>query len=113
MSRKVATLFFTENGEVWQQYHTTVVTQRGQDANGAYVRVFAGNWLTNTTKARINDELAALGAYVFQRDFVWYIALRQGGTPQQQAIPFRDGLKVYRDHIENDGRKITYRKEVF
>lgn len=85
---KVATNFRHEGGEIVQQYHETIVTREGIDAQGKYVQCFNGGWQTNTTKRRINDRLEFVGWAIFQKAGAWYVWNQETG----ESVPFKEGI---------------------
>jgi hypothetical protein len=54
-------------------------------------------WETVTTKARINHYIPS-GAYVYQRNYCWYVT-----TANEGDIPYYDGIK-----LDYNGNHITY-----
>lgn len=57
------------------------------------IRLKSGGWETVTTKQRLNQasEDYHCGFHVYQKNFVWYVALKNGDT-----VPFKDGMKLDR-----------------
>ena len=63
------------------------------DKKAGTIALSSGGWQTVTTKQRINqasDEYHC-GFSVYQKDFEWYVTLKDGNT-----VPFVDGMKLDR-----------------
>ena len=63
------------------------------DKKAGTIALSSGGWETVTTKQRINQasEQYHCGFRVYQKNFVWYVSLKNGDT-----VPFKDGMKLER-----------------
>jgi hypothetical protein len=63
------------------------------DKKNDFIALSSGGWRTVTTKQRINQasEDYFCGFRVYQKNFVWYVSLKNGDT-----VPFKDGMKLDR-----------------
>ena len=64
------------------------------------VTLNSGTWKTKTTKSRLNDYQDV--CVVYQDKNVWYVAVKDGDsyywdTPEEERIPFEDGMRVHPD----------------
>tara|TARA_R100000306_G_C4373129_1_gene140840 strand:+ start:76 stop:369 length:294 start_codon:yes stop_codon:yes gene_type:complete len=65
-----------ETNAISVRYHRTNVVQ----FNGSTVTLDHGEWLTQTTKRRMNQasEQFNLGFHVYQKDNVWFVSTKSG-----------------------------------
>ncbi len=65
-----------DSNQVNVQYHDTIVVSCKKLGTGLIVTLANGGFKTTTTKRRINQalEVALPGAYVFQKDFQWFVS---------------------------------------
>ena len=76
LKRKTATRVLEDSGVTSVFYHDTAVVQ----FNNNVVELDTGEFLTKTTKARMNQvsEVFGLGFEVFQRNFEWFVKTPHG-----------------------------------
>ena len=72
------------DGNVYIRFHKTDILKF--DGNGN-VTLDSGGYHTRTTKARLNEFQEV--AYIYQKDFAWYVRLRNG-----KVVDFYDGMKI-------------------
>ena len=75
------------------RFHKTDILKFDGDGN---VTLDSGGYHTTTTKARLNEFQEV--AYIYQKDFAWYVRLRNG-----KVVEFYDGIKINLD----TGRVVT------
>ena len=85
---KHATSIRTENGVTAIRYHNTDVVK----FDAKTVTLNSGGWLTNTTKARMNQasNQFGLGYHVYQKDYDWHVNYRG------QVYNFEDNMTLNR-----------------
>lgn len=74
---RTATTVQNDDGVISVTYHNTeVVRVEGRLISDQKVTLNTGGYFTNTTKTRMNQtsQQFALGFYVYQKDYDWYVA---------------------------------------
>jgi len=82
---KRSTRLIVDGNDIHLRYHSTNVVTFHNDGS---MTLRNGGWQSKTTKERINEVLGGYGR-VFQRDWNWYLSLRDC-----REISFENGMKI-------------------
>jgi hypothetical protein len=95
LSGKTATYVVIDGDLITVTYHLTRIVRvyYGKDIDSFNVVLFSGGWRTRTTKRRINQVFAAIGAQwrIVQEKGNWYVISNEFDNIR---IPFVDGMNL-------------------